>query len=267
MSGLTDASQDEGGRRLPFMRKGSPAYALFLFGLFAPPTSLNPFWDTWLVTLWFALLYALYFLANTYCQVPYDALAPELTDAPDSRNSLYYTAGLLDAAGTVAGLLCPALLGATGRSEAKAGCDYHATCLDGVGCKPVVRHYTRARGERAQYNVTYTVDAAEWTAANTAADSSNATAYPSNATELPSGYFVLKWPDAYFNETACLSAPSAASVFRAKDAGLRAPPGVPLPGVDGYCQCRLDCLDQAALGSDGFVLMALGGAMALWYGA
>jgi hypothetical protein len=268
MSGLTDSSKADGGRRLPFLRKGSPAYALFLLGLFAPPTSTNPFWDSWTVTVWFALLYMLYFLSNTFCQVPYDALAPELTDHAGSRNSLYYTTGLMDSLGTVVGLLAPALVGGTARATAKAGCDYHATCMDGVGCVRVVRDWRLQSGDPAnRYNVTYTVTAPATTAPASAGpandtDASNETAVPGPA--APDTYFVMKWPAHYYNETVCRSAPSPATLAAAKAAGDVAPPG-PLPGVDGYCQCRLDCLDQAALRSDGYVLSIVGVALAVWY--
>ena len=43
--------------------------------LMTPPGSLGPT----PVSIWFGVLYCLFYLMNTYCNIPYDAMAPELT--------------------------------------------------------------------------------------------------------------------------------------------------------------------------------------------
>ena len=58
------------------------------------------------LSLWFGVFYILFFLTNTYCAIPYDALGPELTDDQDDRAVVFLFSNLY----TMLGLLCGASL-------------------------------------------------------------------------------------------------------------------------------------------------------------
>ena len=81
MSYLTDSCRHKQGRRRPFMFSGAPFYAFCLIMLLFPQPQLSPVG----VSCWFGFFYIGFFLFSTYCNIPYDALAPELTSNPEVR--------------------------------------------------------------------------------------------------------------------------------------------------------------------------------------
>ena len=57
--------------------------------------------------MWFGCTYILYFLTWTYTVIPYDALAPELTDNPDDRSRLFLMCSLCDGFGSLFAVSLP----------------------------------------------------------------------------------------------------------------------------------------------------------------
>jgi Na+/melibiose symporter-like transporter len=106
MSYITDNFRSSWGRRRPFFAVGCWPYALFLVMLFTPPT-----WATGgTLTLWFACFYVLFFLINTFCAIPYDALGPELTDNQEERNLVFLFSNLYTMLGLLAGASLPIMI-------------------------------------------------------------------------------------------------------------------------------------------------------------
>eukprot|EP00808_Paulinella_micropora_P019709 g69819.t1 len=107
MSYITDSCRSRQGRRRPFLFTGSPIYGLCLILLLSPHPSLGEI----SVSVWFGTFYIFFFLTATYCNIPYDALAPELTDNQDDRNSLFFTCTMFDGVGGLAVACLPAGFG------------------------------------------------------------------------------------------------------------------------------------------------------------
>lgn len=97
MSYLTDSCRSKHGRRRPFLFTGAPVYAFMLVFLLFPQPTLNKVE----VSTWFGFFYILFFLTATYCNIPYDALAPELTDTDEDRNNLFFTCTMFDGLGAI----------------------------------------------------------------------------------------------------------------------------------------------------------------------
>jgi Na+/melibiose symporter-like transporter len=75
------------------MLGGCIFYSLFLVLLFYPPglndsTKIN-FIESYKTTLWFGIFYVLFFISDTICNIPYGALAPELSINPKQREKIY----------------------------------------------------------------------------------------------------------------------------------------------------------------------------------
>ena len=92
MSYWTDSLRTEYGRRRPFLAIGCIPYGLCLIGLLTPPRSL----DTTQVSVWFGVFYITFFLFTTFCNIPYDAMGPELTDNPEDRSRLFFLCTLCE---------------------------------------------------------------------------------------------------------------------------------------------------------------------------
>lgn len=106
MSYITDSCRTKSsGRRRPFLITGAPVYCIMLICLLAP----NPNFDSFGVSVWFGVFYIMFFLTATYCNIPYDALAPELTDNESDRNSLFFTCTIFDAVGGLAAVTLPVM--------------------------------------------------------------------------------------------------------------------------------------------------------------
>jgi Na+/melibiose symporter-like transporter len=64
---------------------GMPFYAIFFVVLFSPPVDLN----SSQISIYFGIFYVLFFIADTVCNVPYNALGPELSTDSREREKLY----------------------------------------------------------------------------------------------------------------------------------------------------------------------------------
>lgn len=115
MGWLSDRTRSRHGRRRPFMLTGCIFYCAMFVMLFSPPKpddegSLATAGSNQMAAYWFGVFYVLFYFSDTYCNVPYEALGPELTDSYEERNSLFFSAktfnflGMLIAAGLPAGL-------------------------------------------------------------------------------------------------------------------------------------------------------------------
>ena len=106
MSYITDSCRTKSsGRRRPFLITGAPVYCVMLICLLAP----NPNFDSISVSIWFGVFYIMFFLIATYCNIPYDALAPELTDNEKDRNTLFFTCTIFDAIGGLCAVTLPVM--------------------------------------------------------------------------------------------------------------------------------------------------------------
>mmetsp|Transcript_12540 Transcript_12540/g.24463 ORF Transcript_12540/g.24463 Transcript_12540/m.24463 type:complete len:968 (+) Transcript_12540:118-3021(+) len=96
MSYITDSCRHVVGRRKPFLIVGAPLYGLFMCALFSPPyLPPSP------LAMWFAIMYVGFFLVNTFSNIPYDALGPELTEDSSERARLFFLSGIFDGGGTL----------------------------------------------------------------------------------------------------------------------------------------------------------------------
>jgi len=105
------------GRRRPYMAYGAPFYALFLFLLFCPPLGA-------VSSYWFGAFYVVFFLFDTFANVPNNALGPELTDDYDERSLVFLYSKLVNFMGMLAAAGGPAFLAYMMRpyEEVKIGC-------------------------------------------------------------------------------------------------------------------------------------------------
>ncbi|CEM03357.1 unnamed protein product [Vitrella brassicaformis CCMP3155] len=108
MSYLTDTFSSPFGRRKPFMIIGCFPYAVLLTLLLSPPNPVLVSERS--LSLWFGFFYFFFYLANTFSNIPYDALGPELTDNYEDRSRLFFVSGLFDGFGSLVAVLCPVLL-------------------------------------------------------------------------------------------------------------------------------------------------------------
>lgn len=106
MSYLTDSWRSKYGRRRPFLFTGAPIYCICLICLLLPQPDLSAFG----ISAWFGVFYLSFFLFSTYCNIPYDALAPELTDNPKDRDLLFFTCTLFDGFGGLCAAMFPIIL-------------------------------------------------------------------------------------------------------------------------------------------------------------
>lgn len=103
MSYATDSLRSVHGRRRPFLFTGAPFYALSLFFLLSPWPGMS---ET-AVSTWFGIFYIFFFLCTTYCNIPYDALGPELSDNQDDRSKIFFYCALFDGVGGLAVAILP----------------------------------------------------------------------------------------------------------------------------------------------------------------
>lgn len=103
MSHVTDTWRSPKGRRRPFLMMGCLPYAIALIGLMFPYPSLR----AESLSYWFGGFYILFFLFNTFTNIPYDAMAPELTDNPKDRSKLFFVCTLFDGLGALCAVIFP----------------------------------------------------------------------------------------------------------------------------------------------------------------
>lgn len=136
MSYITDSCRSKYGRRRPFMATGCPGYGLCLLLLLWPP-----YLDEASFTIWFGSFYLLFYMFNTYTNIPYDALGPELTSDYEARSSLFFFAGIVDGFGALIAMMAPFMLSS---AIAKTTWNEHiclpsdvvaAVCASGASCE------------------------------------------------------------------------------------------------------------------------------------
>ena len=118
MSYFTDAFRSKWGRRRPFMLTGALPYGLLFMFLCMPPAG----WDSASTNLYFGILYVLFFLVGTYTNIPYDAVAPELTDNYEDRTNVFFFCTLFDGLGGLVAVGGP--VGLTSLLSQEKSCDY-----------------------------------------------------------------------------------------------------------------------------------------------
>jgi GPH family glycoside/pentoside/hexuronide:cation symporter len=109
MSYWTDSLRTKYGRRRPFLAIGCIPYGMCLVGLLTPPRSLS----STAVSVWFGMFYITFFLCTTFCNIPYDAMGPELTDNPEDRSRLFFLCTIFDGLGSLLAVMLPVILTST----------------------------------------------------------------------------------------------------------------------------------------------------------
>jgi Na+/melibiose symporter-like transporter len=95
------------GRRKPFMLFGCGFYGLFLVLIFSPPKNNMSAVGT---SIWFGIFYVFFFIADTVCNIPYQALGPEMTRDGRQRESLYTTFYFFQYIGVIFSSVAPVLI-------------------------------------------------------------------------------------------------------------------------------------------------------------
>lgn len=106
MGWWSDKARHPMGRRRPFMRNGLLGYGVVFILLFTPPASLGGS----ATALWFGVWYILFYAFDTLANVPYSALAPELSDRSDERDSLFFWSKLINGLGILIAAVGPVML-------------------------------------------------------------------------------------------------------------------------------------------------------------
>ena len=125
MSYMTDSCRTSWGRRRPFLTLGCIPYAASFVLLLTPGGpgigTLSPS----AASAWFGAFYILFKCCNSFTNIPYDALAPEVTDHPQSRSKLFFFCTLFDGFGSLCACALP--IGLQGTITAYRTPDY-ASC-------------------------------------------------------------------------------------------------------------------------------------------
>ena len=150
MSYFTDSFRSKYGRRRPFCFTGCWFYATFLVMLLTPPDLSETG-----ITVYFGVFYILFFLMNTFCNIPYDAIGPELTDNYEDRSRLFFISGLYDGVGSLVAMMIPLALKSVIKSRGvHADKCSDAPCFSTTGlgrdCQPKI-----TTGEYKYYNLTF----------------------------------------------------------------------------------------------------------------
>ena len=88
------------------MMVGCWPYGIAFILLLSPLPSLT----TSGIATWFGAFYIIFFLCNTFTNIPYDALAPELTDNQKDRAKLYFVCSVYDGVGMIIAIVLPVAL-------------------------------------------------------------------------------------------------------------------------------------------------------------
>ena len=105
---------------------GALPYGILLILLCGAPQG----WTGESVSIYFGVLYILFFLVGTFTNIPYDAVAPELTDNYEDRTNVYFYCTLFDAFGGLIAVGGP--VGAATLFSQGLGCDY-SSCESSLG--------------------------------------------------------------------------------------------------------------------------------------
>eukprot|EP00947_MAST-08B_sp_MAST-8B-sp1_P005055 g5055.t1 len=225
MSFITDSYRSKHGRRRPFMLTGCIPYGIFLVMLLVPPPSFGGV----ATSVWFGMTYILFFLMNTYTNIPYDALGPELTDNYDDRSRLFFWRSIFDGFGTLVAVMAP-----VGLSTMLAGpCDFGSCDLPVAAAD---RNASAPPGAAPELSI------------------ETCTANPVGGAFL--GYSLAKMPGAAAGVPLNLTQDSCA-------AGC----GSVRPELEGYCACRDACTTACALDNERMAYMLVAVAFSVWFAA
>ena len=114
MGWASDQTRTRYGRRRPFMAAGCAVYALMLFFLYTPGLVGGSKDDCTLdgrqAAYWFGTFYTLFYLADTFTNVPYEAMGPELSDSYEERSRVFFVQKLFNFLGMLLAAAAPATL-------------------------------------------------------------------------------------------------------------------------------------------------------------
>lgn len=106
MGWASDRTRGRFGRRLPYTLSGCLVYGALFAALFSPPAAVISSAEAGHVApgsaaagravTWFAVTYTAFYLADTWCNVPYEALGPELSDDYDERSRVFFVVKLFN---------------------------------------------------------------------------------------------------------------------------------------------------------------------------
>jgi len=134
---LSDRTRTRWGRRVPYIAIGTPLLMVLFFLVWSPPLGGHPLADprSWGVLAWFAVVIALFDLANTAVSVPYVSLFPELYPQLRERTEVSIYRQVAAMIGTALGLaVMPLLVGGMGsRAGTLAGWRGAGLVLGAVG--------------------------------------------------------------------------------------------------------------------------------------
>lgn len=123
MGWFSDKTRTRYGRRRPFMLVGCLFYALLFVALFTPPSPSEEGGDNMKAALWFGTFYTTFYLLDTFTNVPYEALGPELSDDYNERNNIFFVAKLFNFLGMMFAAAAPAGIQYVLRQAGKATLD------------------------------------------------------------------------------------------------------------------------------------------------
>lgn len=106
MGWISDRTRTRYGRRRPYIALGAPLCAACFYLLFSPPGWLSPL----SAAGWLTATFLLFFLFDTVCVVPHNALGPELTPGYHERSRLFGWRAAFTVLGTLIAAPLPGLL-------------------------------------------------------------------------------------------------------------------------------------------------------------
>lgn len=109
---LSDRVKTRWGRRVPFIALGTPVTFVLFILVWSPPLGGQPLANpvSWSMLVWFAVIIALFDLANTAVSVPYISLFPELFPTLRERTEVSIYRQIASVVGTALGLAVMPLL-------------------------------------------------------------------------------------------------------------------------------------------------------------
>ena len=108
MGWITDNTRSKYGRRRPYMFLGCFFYCLLLTLLLSPPGKVGEEGNG--VAIWFGIFYTIFYLSDTFTNVPYEALGPELSDNYEERNRVFFAAKIFVFTGTLFAAAAPGMV-------------------------------------------------------------------------------------------------------------------------------------------------------------
>jgi len=135
MGWWSDRTRSKMGRRRPYIFYGAPFYGILFVLLFWPPPFYwgpgatligpqgkeisefaldnTPYTDAGtksdFAAMWFGVFYTIFYFSDTYSNVPYEALGPELTPSYVERSNVFFTAKMFNFAGMLFAAGAPAM--------------------------------------------------------------------------------------------------------------------------------------------------------------